>query len=319
MRLPPPTLQIEFATLLHGARTLVLSDALRETVKSLSVKALDAELAVFVDDDCLTKLGSSGIRGETLFPVPILLRSKPSLIGYFRLLYGYSQKQFYTPATGCSVFKAMETRGVLSTVANSKLEDLCRVFSFAGRQFLEGLGGNVGQNPIFHELTLLTLGAQFRGGANNQRGAEGVKTVFEVVRRIVEAGISSAGERLIEIRNAAGKRISIEFSADPDIFIISHLDNGETRPIVAIEVKAGEDHSNIWNRVGEAEKSHQQAKAKGVTECWTIINDAKAEAAKLKMSSPTTNRFYQLSDLTNSDTASFDDFSLRVRDMVGLG
>jgi hypothetical protein len=176
----------------------------------------------------------------------------------------------------------------------------------------------VNQATLFQELALLTLGAQFRGGANNQRGAAGIRTVFEIVRKVVNAGIISAGESLIEVTNAAGKRVTIEIAADPDIFIYSVLDNGERRPIVAIEVKAGEDHSNIWNRIGEAEKSHQQAKGRGVTECWTIINDAKAELDKLRTSSPTTNRFYQLIELANGGSDQFSDFALRVRDMVGL-
>jgi XcyI restriction endonuclease len=318
MKLPDPTLQIAFAALLEGARTLVLAEALRATVGSVSVKLLDSELAKFVDDASLTRVASFGSRGEAVFPVPSLLTEKPSLIGYYRLLYGYSQKQFYTSATGCSLFKTMEMKGVLTTAAASKLPELCSAFAETGSKLLDGLGDRVSQATLFQELALLTLGAQFRGGANNQRGAAGIRTVFEIVRKVVNVGIVSAGESLIEVTNAAGKRVSIEIAADPDIFIYSVLDNGERRPIVAIEVKAGEDHSNIWNRIGEAEKSHQQAKARGVTECWTIINDGKAESDKLRTSSPTTNRFYQLLELADSGSEQFADFTLRVRDMIGL-
>lgn len=319
MNLPDPTLQIEFATLLDGARSLVLAEALRETVGSLSAKTIDQELAQFVDDSALTRIASFGSRGEVIFPVPSLLTEKPSLIGYYRLLYGYSQKQFYTSATGCSPFKAMETRGVLTPAAAGKLPDLCKAFATAGSKLLNGLGDKARYATLFQELALLTLGAQFRGGANNQRGAAGIRTVFEVVRKVVSAGIVSEGESLIEVKNAAGKRVSIEIAADPDIFIYTILENGDQRPIVAIEVKAGEDHSNIWNRIGEAEKSHQQAKARGVTECWTIINDDKAGLEKLRMSSPTTNRFYQLLELADSASEQFSDFAPRVRDMIGLG
>lgn len=318
MKLPDPTLQIEFATLLEGARSLVLAEALRKTVGSLSAKLLDTELAKFVDDSSLTRIASHGIRGEAIFPVPSLLTARPSLIGYYRLLHGYSQKQFYTSATGCSPFKTMETKGVLTPTAAGKLTELCRAFADSGSKLLSGLGDRASQATLFQELALLTLGAQFRGGANNQRGTAGIRTVFEIVRKVVHAGIVSAGESQIEVTNAAGKRVSIEIAADPDIFIFSVLDNGERRPIVAIEVKAGEDHSNIWNRIGEAEKSHQQAKARGVTECWTIINDAKADRNKLRTSSPTTNRFYQLLELADSGSDQFSDFALRVRDMIGL-
>lgn len=319
MILPDPSLQIEFATLLEGARSLMLGDALRSTVGSLSAKSLDLELANFVDDGALTQIAAFGHRGELLFPVPMLLTARPSLIGYYRLLYGYSQKQFYTSATGCSMFKTMEVKGVLTPTAAKQLPDLCSAFANAGRCLLSGLGGKAAKSALFHELALLTLGAQFRGGANNQRGAAGIRTVFEIVRTALQAGIISAGESLIQVTNAAGKQVNIEIAADPDIYIYSLLDNGERRPIVAIEVKAGEDHSNIWNRVGEAEKSHQQAKARGVTECWTIINDSKADSGKLHTSSPTTNRFYQLSELSIPNSAQSQDFALRARDMVGLG
>lgn len=319
MKLPDPTLQIEFATLLEGTRSLVLAEALRETVGSLSAKMLDVELAQFVDDVSLTRIASLGSRAETVFPVPLLLSQKPSLIGYYRLLYGYSQKQFYTSATGCSMFKTMETKGVLTNSAAEKLPELCAAFADAGSKLLSGLGKKASNTNLFQELALLTLGAQFRGGANNQRGAAGIRTVFEVVRLVVNDGIVSEGESLIEVKNAAGKRVRIEIAADPDIFISTALDTGERRPIVAIEVKAGEDHSNIWNRIGEAEKSHQQAKARGVTECWTIINDDKASSAKLRLSSPTTNRFYQLLELADSGSTQYSDFASRVRDMIGLG
>jgi XcyI restriction endonuclease len=319
MKLPDPTLQIEFATLLEGARSLVLAEALRETVGALSATRLDVELAQFVDDASLTRIASFGIRAETVFPVPLLLSQKPSLIGYYRLLYGYSQKQFYTSATGCSLFKTMEMKGLLTNSAAGKLPELCAAFADAGSKLLSGLGKKASNATLFQELALLTLGAQFRGGANNQRGAAGIRTVFEVVRMVVNDGIVSEGESLIEVKNAAGKRVSIEIAADPDIFISTVLDTGEQRPIVAIEVKAGEDHSNIWNRIGEAEKSHQQAKARGVTECWTIINDDKASPAKLRTSSPTTNRFYQLLELADSGSTPYADFASRVRDMIGLG
>jgi hypothetical protein len=32
---------------------------------------------------------------------------------------------------------------------------------------------------------------------------------------------------------------------------------------VAVEIKGGKDYSNIHNRIGEAEKSHQKAKKEG--------------------------------------------------------
>ncbi len=318
MKLPAPTLQIEFGTALEGARATILRDALGKAVKRLSIPDLDRELAAIVPADALGILASKQLRGETLFPVPLLLKERPSLIGYYRLLYGYSQKQFYTKATGCTIFKSMEQKGTLSSAAEALLTDLCKVFAQAGASLLAGIEDHLHRQDLFHELSLLTLGAQYRGGANNKRGAAGIKAVFEVLRGIVEDGIVSAGEVAIEVKNAAGKRVSIALASDPDIFIKSYLASSRTRPIVAIEVKAGEDQSNIHNRIGEAEKSHQKARAQGVTECWTVINVPQADMAKLAQESPSTDRFFQLLDLTDNDSSAYADFRETVRDLVGL-
>lgn len=318
MKLPAPTLQIEFATALEGGRATILREALGVAVKRLSIPALDRELAATVPAPALAILASSGMRGEAMFRVPLVLKEKPSLIGYYRLLYGYSQKQFYTRATGCTPFKPMEEKGTLSPAAERLLPQLCAAFANAGAMLLTGIEDHLDRRDLFHELSLLTLGAQYRGGANNKRGAAGIKAVFEVIRGIVEDAITSAGDVSIEVKNAAGKRVSIALASDPDIFIKSYLASSKTRPIVAIEVKAGEDQSNIHNRIGEAEKSHQKARAQGVTECWTIINVPQADMNKLAQESPSTDRFFQLLDLTDSDSAAFADFRETVRDLVGL-
>ena len=318
MKLPDPVLQIGFATLLDGSRKTVLRDALRDTVRSLSIKALDAELAEYVPDSSLAKLAGLNLRGETLFPTPIILKAHPSLVGYYRLLYGYSQKQFYASATGCGSLKLMEAKGKISPAAEKRLRDLCKAFAKAGAHLLDGIEDHLHNADLFHELSLLTLGSQYRGGANNQRGAAGIKTVFEIIRSIIAESVVSAGDSALEVENAAKKRVSIALAADPDIFITSHLPSGKRRPIVAIEVKAGEDQSNIHNRIGEAEKSHLKAKAAGATECWTIINVAQVELEKLKQESRSTDRFYQLSELIDPGSPGFADFRDRVRDLVGL-
>lgn len=318
MKLPDPLLQIGFATLLNGSRKTVLRDALRDTVRQLSIKALDAELAQYVPDRALGKLAAFRLRGEAVFPTPLVLKAQPTLIGYYRLLFGYSQKQFYGAATGCGPLGAMEKRGTLSTAAEAMLPELCRAFADSGTLLLDAIEDHLHNPELLHELSLLTLGAQYRGGANNERGAAGIKTVFGVIRSIVEASIVSEGETVIEVENAAGKRVQIALAADPDILIKSFLTETKTRPVVAIEVKAGEDQSNIHNRIGEAEKSHQKARAQGVTECWTIINVAQADLATLRLESRSTDRFFQLLDLVKADSDAFADFADHVRERVGL-
>lgn len=318
MIFPDPILQLGFATLLDNARQTILASALLETVGQISTKELDRQLAGYVSDEALALLAARGIRGETIFPVPLVLQAKPSLIGYYRLVYGYSQKQFYTAQTGASSLKAMENRNKLSGRATSLLPEICRAFANSGEVLLRGLGSKLAVPGLLHELSLLTLGAQFRGGANNARGSAGINAVFAVLKDIFGDKIEDTGERKIVVRNAAGRMVTIKIAADPDILITSVMSDGNIRPIVAMEIKAGEDHSNIWNRIGEAEKSHQKARLANVTECWTIINDPKADHRKLKEASPSTDRFYQMVELANDESEQHRDFSSRVRDMVGV-
>lgn len=318
MNFPDPLLQLGFATLLDGARDKILLNALRNTVATLSTPEIDAELALFASAASLSILSGYGLRGETVFPVPLVLRKTPSLIGYYRLLLGYSQKQFYTSKTGASCLRTMEVKGLLTPKAEASLEEACGAFARVGEMLVQGLGAKLSGNALPHELVLLTLGAQFRGGANNQRGSDGIKAVFAVLQRVFEKETEKTGERSLTLRTAAGKLVEIQLAGDPDVLIKSTMADGQVRAVVAIEVKAGEDHSNIWNRVGEAEKSHLKAKNHGINERWTIINDPQAATGKLQSTSPSTTRFYQLLELTDDESDSFSDFRSRLRDLVGL-
>lgn len=318
MNLPDPLLQLSFATRLDSARDKVLLKALREAVGSVSVAALDVELAEFAPVEALTKLAAAGIRGETYFPVPLVLRQRPQLLGYYRLLFGYSQKQFYQAGAGATRFKAMEISNRLSSDADSRLPELCHAFANAGSVLVTGLGHAMKSPTYSDDLCLLTLGAQFRGSANNAKGSEGIEAVFAVIKAIFEDETESSEVRSLSLKSASGRSVRIELAADPDILIKSRMDDGNDRIVVAIEVKAGEDHSNIWNRIGEAEKSHLKARERGVAECWTIINDRQAPESQLRTASPSTHRFYQLTDLTNDQSTGHAEFASRVRDMVGL-
>ena len=318
MNFPDPLLQLGFATLLDGARDRILLSALRNTVAQLPTTEIDGQLAKYVTSDSLAVLSGYGLRGETVFPVPLVLEANPTLLGYYRLLYGYSQKQFYTSKTGASCLRTMEVKGLLTSKASGNLAEACKAFARAGEMLVQGLGSKLSGQALPHELSLLTLGAQFRGGANNQRGSDGIKTVFAVIQMVFKAETEEVRERSLRLRNAAGKLVEIELAGDPDVLIKSTMSEGQARPVVAIEVKAGEDHSNIWNRVGEAEKSHLKAKNAGINERWTIINDPQAAAEKLASMSPSTTRFYQLLELTDDQGSNFADFSSRLRDLVGL-
>ena len=90
------------------------------------------------------------------------------------------------------------------------------------------------------------------------------------------------------------------------------------RPLVAIEVKAGTDASNIHNRIGEAEKSHLKAKARKFTEFWTIVNVSTLDIGFAHSQSPTTNRFFKLSELSIPGSQSRQQFVDAIVSLVGI-
>lgn len=78
------------------------------------------------------------------------------------------------------------------------------------------------------------------------------------------------------------------------------------------------DISNIHNRIGEAEKSHQKAKADGYVERWTVINVERADMKTLSRESPSTDRFYRLSQIDAGSGSEYDDFYNRVVSLTGI-
>ena len=57
------------------------------------------------------------------------------------------------------------------------------------------------------------------------------------------------------------------------------------------EIKGGKDISNIHNRIGEAEKSHQKARKRGFVECWTMVGVGHTDMDLARKESPSTDRF----------------------------
>jgi DNA-binding transcriptional regulator YdaS (Cro superfamily) len=318
LAIPPPELQIDFASLMTEFRRQYLQDALIETVQSLSIPAIDKELARYVPSRSLSALAAQGLRGELMFPVPVLLTTSPRLLGYYRLLYGYSQKQFYTKSTGLTSFKCMEVSGRLSQPVIRQLDDLCAAMGKAGDLLVEGIGAARISPDLLDRLAILTLGPQLRGGANVRRGTAGIQAVFILIREVVTNSVVQMSEKRIEIKNAAGRRVLIEFASDPDIVIREELRPGVYRQIIAIEVKGGQDFSNVHNRIGEAEKSHQKARSAGFVECWTVVNVDRTNFGTAQRESPSTNRFYRLSDLVSGSGDDHRDFHDRIISLTGI-
>ena len=87
---------------------------------------------------------------------------------------------------------------------------------------------------------------------------------------------------------------------------------------VAIEVKGGTDVSNAHNRAGEAEKSHQKARDSGFPEFWTVISKQGLQLPKLKRESPTTNHWFDVTEVLAREGTDWDDFRQRLAGAVGI-
>ena len=317
LHLPSSKPQAVVASALDAFRRLYLQQALSETIKGLDLTRLNGELDAFAPAVNLQLLASLGIRGEFVFPVPSVLTANPRLVGYYRLLLGYSQKEFYNKGK-LGRFISMEEKGKLSEKVAVELHDLCHAFALRASELLkEVIPENISLD-FLDDLTLLTLGPQLRGSNNTKIGKLANEAVFKLIESIVSHTLKKSAFTKMELKNASNRKVIIAFSADPDISVSEEVSAKSARNILAIEIKGGADQANIWNRLGESEKSHQSAKARGFVECWTIYNVAKLDLSKAHEKSPTTNRFYNLSELLTPTSEQFEDFRDRLVALVGI-
>lgn len=316
--LPPPELQIGFAHRLVTLQQTHLQPALLKTVAELDITALDKQLAEVMPAQALQKLASYGLRGEALFAAPMVLRAKPTLLTYYRTLLGYSQKEFYKTGTGLGIFKRAEEGGAWRTTALDQLPDLCKLMNVCAWQLLQGMNQLTIDQRFLNELSLLSIGPQLRGGRNNERGDAGIEDVYQLILKAIAHAKPTVFGRTATLDNAAGRQVVIEVAADPDIVIVEKSLDQARRPLLAIEVKAGTDASNIHNRIGEAEKSHLKAKARKFTECWTIVNVASLDPAVAAQQSPTTHRFFTLSELMETSSDAHAEFVASIVALTGI-
>lgn len=298
-----------------AARSEYLLPALLEQVSRVRVPALDRELAKVTKPARLSYLAGFGLRGELLFPTTCILESKPALLAYYRLLLGFSQKEFYTLGP-FGMFFSMESRGAISPKAKQRLPALCVSLSESAWLLANAIPAL--SQEMFDALTLLTLGSQWRGSYITALGQRATRDVFAAIKTIVEPAIEVDGETSLVIRNAAGRRVRIDFAADPDITIREELAAGGLNNKIAIEIKGGRDRSNIHNRLGEAEKSHQKASAQGFRHLWTLLNVASLDPSVAQRESPTTTRFYLIDRILDPTTPEYADFRAVLISELGL-
>lgn len=313
---PRPDLQIAFHAKLGELADKYLLSALLAVVGRSDIGIVDRELRRTAGARPLRHLASLGLRGEILFPIPYLLRQSPWLVGYYRLLLGFSQKELYGKRYGFSIFRSMEAEGRISKRAEPRLDEFCKALCGAGSLLLAGIAGL--SKPIVHDLTLLTLGPQLRGGNLNTLGSKAAKGVLELIRGIVAPAITAETSTRLDLLNAAGRLVTVQIASDPDIAIQERLPSGRVNNLVAIEIKGGLDESNVHNRIGEAEKSHQKARVAGYVERWTLIGVAGFDLVRVQKESPSTTHFFSIDRLSQPGSNELKSFGEQVRARVGI-
>lgn len=308
-----PDVQLDFARQMSEIRKRCLWEGLQSTLQRLKIPEVDEQLAKYASEEGLSKLAVSGLRGELVYPIPLILLASPSLLAYYRLLFGISQKEFFGKG-GFGAFKRMEDRGELTPTSNSKIGELCKNLCLTADSLVLGLDDL--SHSLVKDLQLLTLGAQLRGSRNTKIGALASQQVLELIAQIVGRAMTTRNDRGLEFKNAAGRQVRVEFASDPDVKV-TELSGDTTRLILSIEIKGGADKSNIHNRLGEAEKSHLKAKQAGCAELWTLIR-VPLDDQSARRGSPTTTRFFHLDLVLQSKTAEHKAFRSALIMHLGL-
>ena len=308
--------QVIFHQMLVAARKTVLMDALSEALGEIDPNTLKKQITKYVPSDAQQILGAAGIRDEHVFPTPIVLERKPTLIAYYRLLLGMSQKRFYRKGTGMSPYKGMESRGLINVKKPPDIDHLCSVMSDHLADLVRQISPRITARDV-SELPLITLGGQLYGSNNNAIGRKATLEVFVSVAEIVKTFIVTQDGSRITIKNASKRKVVIALSTDPDIRIQEEFE-GKLRNKVAIEIKGGTDVSNAHNRAGEAEKSHQKAKKQGFRDYWTLISKTGVNTAKLKDESPTTNSWFDVAQVLARDGPDWEEFRSRFAGEAGI-
>lgn len=316
---PRASRQITFHEGLLAARKTWLIDALSATLAIVDPQTLKQQLMQFVPHDIQQKLAALGIRDEHVFPTPIVLEVQPTLVGYYRLLTGAGQKSFYRSETGMSPFAKMENQGILLPETQARLAEFCTAMADVIAELVRAISPSLSARDI-PELQLLTLGSNFYGGANNAIGAAAMKGVMDAIAAAVNPYIVNQSGKTIEVQTPSCRRFVITRANDPDIRIEEKVQGSILRKLLAIEVKGGSDSANVYNRGGEAEKSHKAAKTKGFLECWTVIHTANPtiDQEKLRGGATHTDAWFDTGQILAQRGNDWDVFQKEILRVMGL-
>lgn len=313
---PSATRQVSFHELLLAARQTWTIDALSEVLGQIDPKLLKSQLLIYAPVDTQKILAAQGIRDEHVFPTPIILETKPTLVGYYRLLIGVGQKSFYRGGTGMGPFQRMENEGILTPSTKKIIPAFCVAMSRVLADLIRAIASTLTSRDI-HELQLLTLGSNFYGSANNTIGQAATRGVLEAIAAALKGYVTNQTARSLTIAISNRRTFLVTLASDPDVSV-QETTGGKLKNLLSIEIKGGSDAANVYNRGGEAEKSHQGAKQKGYAECWTVIRTTGIDIHKLQRGSPSTAAWFDTSQILAQTGKDWNEFSRRILNILGI-
>ena len=133
-----PDRQISFYNRLQDLKLLYLNEAMADTISKIDVVKLDKQLAKYVSPDSLKHVASFGLRGEIFFPVPYIIETNPYLLGYYRLLFGISGKNFYDQGP-FRTFRRLELSGTMPDSLKDKIDNLCKSLVGTAELLIDGI------------------------------------------------------------------------------------------------------------------------------------------------------------------------------------
>jgi len=101
----------------------------------------------------------------------------------------------------------MEEGGRITSGNRPCLKELCKTLCASADTLVEKVP-HLSKETI-HELTLLTLGPQLRGGTLNILGSRANRKVFDLISSLLAGEAVAEGERSLELRNAAGRPVRV--------------------------------------------------------------------------------------------------------------
>jgi hypothetical protein len=159
-----PDLQVSLYSRLQALRERYLIESLKKTVEAedFNLKTVNSELTKYADGKNLKRIASFGLRGEVFFPVPYVLSQNPFLLGYYRLLLGFSRKAFYEQGP-FKRFDSLEDRGKVKDALEPQLSALCVSLSKSASMLVEWI------NPISLGIVNELQNVDSRGAVPRER------------------------------------------------------------------------------------------------------------------------------------------------------